>query len=298
MSWIAASLVSALFLGGYELLTKHAVRDNAVLPVLFLSNVCGAAVWLGLLAAAALAPGALPAGLTVDPLTPWQHALLWCKSVVVAAAWACTYFAVKHLPVSLAAPLRATSPLWTLAGALTFLGERPTGLQLLGAGTTLLSFLGLSLAGRQEGVQFHRNRWVGWMVAGAIFNGASALYDRYLLGAAGFRASTVQCWFFFYLTALFLPLAAGWKLRWWPRHEFHWRWSIPLLAAALLLADYIYFSALRDPAALISLVSSLRRGSTLVAFAGGILLFREPHGWRKLPAVLGVLAGILLTVLG
>src|SRR5687767_3773925 len=35
MHWIAASLLSALFLGFYELGTKHAVRDNAVLPVLF-----------------------------------------------------------------------------------------------------------------------------------------------------------------------------------------------------------------------------------------------------------------------
>ena len=39
MHWIAASLLSALFLGFYELGTKHAVRDNAVLPVLFLANV-------------------------------------------------------------------------------------------------------------------------------------------------------------------------------------------------------------------------------------------------------------------
>ena len=49
MPWIAASLVSAFFLGLYDLSKKHALRDNAVLPVLFLSTVCGAAVWLLLL---------------------------------------------------------------------------------------------------------------------------------------------------------------------------------------------------------------------------------------------------------
>jgi drug/metabolite transporter (DMT)-like permease len=97
---------------------------------------------------------------------------------------------------------------------------------------------------------------------------------------------------------LFLPLAVGWKLRWWPRKEFHWRWSIPLVSLGLLLADFVYFNALRDPEALVSLVSSLRRGSTLVAFAGGLWLFKESHGWAKLPAVLGVLAGIVLTVMG
>jgi transporter family protein len=298
MPWIAASLLSAFFLGCYELLTKHAVRANAVLPVLFLSNVCGAAVWLGLLTVAALAPSALPAGLTVDPLTPWQHAELLLKSVIVAAAWACTYFAVKHLPLSLAAPIRATSPIWTLIGGLTLFAERPSWVQLLGVATTLGSFFGLSLAGRREGIHFHRNKWVGWLLAGTGFNAVSALYDRFLLGREGFRAPTVQCWFAVYLAVLFLPFAVGWKLRWWPRHEFHWRWSVPLLAGALLVADYVYFAALRDPAALISLVSSLRRGSTLVAFAGGLFFFGESHGRQKLPAVLGVLAGIALTVLG
>ena len=96
---------------------------------------------------------------------------------------------------------------------------------------------------------------------------------------------------------LFLPLAIGWKRRWWQRNEFHWRWSIPCIAGMLLVSDYLYFGALRDPDALVSVVSSVRRGSTLIAFAGGLLLFREANGLRKLPAVLGVLAGIVLIVL-
>ena len=43
---------------------------------------------------------------------------------------------------------------------------------------------------------------------------------------------------------------------------------------------------------------SLRRASTLVAFAGGIYFFHEVNGWKKLPAVIGILAGIILTLLG
>jgi drug/metabolite transporter (DMT)-like permease len=35
-----------------------------------------------------------------------------------------------------------------------------------------------------------------------------------------------------------------------------------------------------------------------VAFAGGLLLFKEKNGWAKLPAVIGVLIGIILTILG
>lgn len=298
MHWIVASFVSALFLGGYELAAKHAVRDNAVLPVLFFANLCSAAVWGGLIAAHALAPAAWPPSLAVEPLSLVQHGQLALKSLIVALSWVCSYFALKHLPVSLASPIRATGPIWTLVGALLVLGERPSWLELLGIVVTLASFVGLSFAGRAEGIHFLRDKWIGWLLAGTLLGAVSGLYDKFLLGTVGFAASTVQAWFSIYLALLFLPLALGWKLRWWTRHAFHWRWSVLLVSAFLLVADYVYFAALRDPEALISLVSSLRRGSTLVAFAGSVWLFREATGRTKTLAVFGVVLGIGLTLAG
>ena len=298
MPWLVASLVSAFFLGCYDLCTKHAVRDNAVLPVLFFANLCSASVWLLLMAVHAAAPAALPASLAVAPLTAAQHGLLLLKSFIVALSWVCTYFAVKHLPVSLASPIRATGPVWTLVGALAILAERPSWLEMLGIVTTLASFVGLSFASAREGIHFHRDKWIGWLLAGTLFNAVSALYDKFLLGRVGFAASTVQAWFSIYLALLFLPLAIGWKLRWWQRQTFQWRWSVIGVSVALLVADFVYFTALRDPHALISLVSSLRRGSTLVAFAGGLLFFGEVNARQKFLAVLGVLAGIVLTLIG
>lgn len=298
MHWVTASLVSALFLGIYEMCTKHAVRDNAVLPVLFLSTLTGAAVWGLLLGVEVVHPGTLPAAVRTDSLTAVQHLQLALKSAIVSASWIFTYFALKHLPLSLGSPIRAMSPLATWVGALLILGERPSLLQTLGVLTTLGSFFGLSLAGAREGVKFHRDKWIGFLLLGTVLGATSGLYDKYLFGRLGFSVPTVQAWFSVYLALFFLPFAIGWQRRWWERNEFDWRWSIPLIALFLLASDYIYFGALRRPGSLVSIVMSLRRGSTLVAFAGGVLLFREPHGRRKLPAVLGILTGIVLTVLG
>lgn len=299
MNWALLSLTSALFLGFYDICQKHALRGNAVVGVLFVSTGTCATVWSTLMLLQFLWPGLLPASLVVPPLSWLGHAELLLKAAIVAASWLCTYLAVKHLPISLAAPIRATSPLWTLAAALLLLGERPSGLQLLGISTTLLSFLGLSVVGRLEGVHFHRDRWVGYMILGTLFGAASGLYDKLLLGRLQLGPSTVQAWFSIYLVLLFTPLAYfSWLKRRQQGEVFHFRWSIPLLAICLLLADFAYFTALRDPAGLISLVASIRRGATLIAFAAGVLIFKEANGWKKLPPVLGIVLGIVLTVLG
>jgi transporter family protein len=298
MHWIALALLSALFLGVYELCTKHAVRENAVLPVLFYSTLTGAAVWGGLLLVDALFPLALPASLVTDRLTGFQHLQLALKSGIVASSWIFTYFGLKHLPLSLGSPIRATSPIVVLLGAMLILGERLTLLELLGVITTIGSFVALSIAGRGEGVQFHRNKWVWFLAAGTVLGATSALYDRYLLGRAQFSVPTVQAWFSIYLLGFFTPFMVGWQRRWWPRKEFYWRWSVPGIALALLVADYIYFSALTEPDALVSVVMSLRRGSTLVAFVGGLWWFGEQTDRIKVFAVLGILLGIVLTVLG
>jgi len=298
MNWIVATLISALFLGIYDLCTKHAVRANAVTPVLFFSTLTGATVWLVLLAVQAIHPGLLPHSLVPEALTWRQHLQLLFKSGIVAASWVGTYFAMKHLPLSLGSPIRAMSPVFTLFGAILILGERPTWLETIGVMTTLGSFVGLSFVGRSEGVHFHRNKWVWFLVMGTLFGAVSSLYDKYLLGTLKLSVPTVQCWFQIYLLVFFAPFALGWKLRLWKRNEFRWRWSVPCIALSLLVADYAYFWALRHPDGLVSLVMSLRRASTLVAFSGGLYFFHEANGWKKLPAVIGILIGIVLTICG
>jgi transporter family protein len=298
MNWVVASLVAAFFLGVYELCTKHAVHKNAVLPVLFFANVVSAGIWGILLLAQRAQPNLVPGMLAVSHLTLLQHGQLALKSFIVACSWLATYFAVKHLPVSIVSPIRATAPVWTFFGALLLLGERPSTLEVVGVAVTIASFVALSIAGRGEGIHFHKNKWVWWAIVGMLLGAGSALYDKYLLGHLGFNAATVQAWFSIYLALFFLLPAIGCKFRWWPRQEFHWRWSIVFLTLALLVSDFVYFGALRDPDALISIVASLRRGNTIVAFFGGILLFRESADRLKIFAVLGVLLGIVITLLG
>ncbi|WP_417737969.1 EamA family transporter [Rosistilla oblonga] len=295
MSWIWLSILSALFLGLYEIAKKSAVRGNAVPPVLLLSTSTAAILWLPWIVLSQVAPDAIPnEAFRVTTLGLHEHLYLFCKSVLAGTSWIFAFFALKHLPLSIASPIRATSPLWTIAIATLWMGERPSVQQWIGVAIVLAAFYAFSFVGLREGIRFDRNRWVGCMVVATLLGALSALYDKYLLQRVGFDPSTVQAWFSIYLVAVMTPLCLYWWFRERTKSPFHWRWQIPAIAIGLLIADFLYFTAIAQPDALISVISPLRRSSILIAFAAGILMFGEVNWRAKAVCIGGLLAGVFL----
>ncbi|MEO0510356.1 MAG: DMT family transporter [Verrucomicrobiota bacterium] len=295
MSWVFLSICSAFFLGLYDLAKKHSLRDNAVLPVLFLGTLTSALIWLPLVLWSYYAPMSYPsAQFLVDSIGPLEHIQLFAKSSLVGASWMFGYFAVKHLPLSIAAPIRATSPLWTILLAVLVMSERPNTWQWLGVIIVLLAFYAFSFVGKLEGIRFHRNKWVAYMIVATLLGACSAIYDKYLLQNACLKPATVQAWFSIYLALVILPFYIGWFKGVWPRGRFVWRWSIPLIGILLLIADYMYFTAITHEEALISVISPVRRTAVVVTFIGSITLYKEKNFRLKALCILILLVGITL----
>lgn len=299
MTWLYLGILSGLLLGIYDLLKKQSVNGNAVLPVLLFSNLAAAVVWLPLVLISYTQPDSIPhPELLVTELSLVEHGLLFLKATIVGSSWLFAYFAVKHLPISIAGSVRSIGPVFTILGALLLYQESPNSQQWLGIVVTLAFFIALSQVGRREGIHFENNRWIWLIVIGTVLSACSGLYDKYLLGVYGFSAATVQAWFSIYLFLFMVIPAWGWLRGWWPHSQFHWRWSIPAIGLSLLAADFVYFKAMGDPDVMVSIISCLRRGAVLVTFFLGTLLFKEKQFLRKLPCVLGILVGIVVILLG
>lgn len=293
MIWIYLAIVSAVFLGIYDILKKTSLNQNAVIPVLFISTLAGSLPWIPLILLSVWNPALLQGSLFFIPAADFHvHALIFLKSLIVICSWLFVYFGVKHLPISIASPIRASAPLWTLIGALCIFMERPSLGQWIGIGAILGGYFFLSLAGRAEGIVFHRNRWIVCMAIGTIIGSVSALYDKYLLSL--YPAALVQTWFSFYMVIILIPVL----FLWFPtRHRttpFQWRWTIPLIGLCLALADFLYFQALRDSHALISVISAIRRSNAIISFAWGASVLQEANRQRKALCLAAILAGILL----
>ncbi len=297
MMWLILGLISAVFLGLYDVCKKASLRDNAVLPVLFLATVSSAlpfvilailSQWLGMesLGKAYVASVSLQV-----------HGLLMLKSFIVASSWVCAYFAFKHLPITLGAPIRASQPVLTLIGAVILFSERFSVLGWCGMMLTLGAYFALSLVGQKEGVRFVRNRWVGLLLLGTVFGAISSLYDKYLL--RHYAPMVVQAYFSLYLVVI---LGIVFIVCWWPQRRqhtpFQWRWSIPAIGLLLAAADFCYFNALALPGSLIAMLSVVRRSNVLVSFSLGALLFKEKNIRKKALALTGIVIGIILIGLG
>ena len=280
--------LSALALGAYDVVRKHAVRDNSAVDVLLWSTTAGLAAFLivagcgGALAEAARA-------------TARQRCLLAGKVALVGTSWAAEFLAMRRLPISLAAPVRATAPLWTLLGAIAFYGEMPGPWRALGMLLMVAGYVALAAIGTREGWSW-RGREMGLVVLGTLLGATSALYDKFLLAQIGLSPMTVQ---FHFSAGLVILYGVVWLARraLWPRAErtpFTWRWTIPVTGVLLILSDALYFRAVAQPGAAISLVSVFRRSSVIVAFLAGGLLYRDRYLRRKGLALLLVLVGAVL----
>lgn len=299
MSWIFLSLASALFLGLYDLAKKSSVRDNAVPAVLFLNVSTAAFICTGLLVANRIQPASWAGTVfEVDTLELSDHARLFFKSVIVGTSWSLAFAALKHLPLSIAAPIRSTSPMWTCLLAILLLGERPGWLQASGVLLIVIAFLLFSGVGKLEGLHFHRDRWVIYMVAATALGALSSLYDKYLLQTCGLRPATVQTWFSIYLVVVTLPSTCIWFRNERAANPFQWRWTIPAIAVMLLIADLLYFCAVADTRALISVVSPLRRTAVLIPFVYGTFVLGEQNWRRKAGCICLMLLGVLLISFG
>ncbi len=295
MNWIALSLLSAVVLGVYGLAKKTAVDNNAVPPVLLLNVSTAAAIYLPVIAISWLQPAWLSGSSFFVAAIPLQHhLLLFCKSMLVGASWILAFYALKHLPISIAAPIRATSPFWTVVIASTWFSERPSLMQWLGIAIILIAFFTFSRVGRREGIHFATNRWVVMMIGATLLGSVSALYDKFLLQGMQLSPSTVQAWFSIYLVVAMLPLASYWFVKQRREKPFEFRWSIPGIAISLLIADFLYFQAVSDPQAMIAIISPIRRTSVVIPFLYGVLRLSEQN-WRPKALCIGLmLIGVYL----
>jgi bacterial/archaeal transporter family protein len=295
--WLFLAVFSSFLLGVYDLFKKSSLKRNAFLPVLFLATCTGAILFLfivGFSRAGIIDPGS---EIFVPVSTLKAHGYFFLKAVIVGVSWFFAYMALSNLPITIVVPIRSTGPIWTVTGAFLIFHERFNFYQWSGIVLAIISSYMFALAGKKEGITFHKNKWVLAIVAATLIGSVSSLFDKYLL--QHYHRMAIQAWFSIYMVVVLLPFLL---VLWVPKRknglDFHWRWTIPAIGITLSMADFLYFYALSYPSALIGVISVIRRSSVIIAFTFGAILFKEDNIKSKAIALLGILIGVVFLVLG
>ncbi len=302
--WLILAFLSAAFLGVYDSLKKKALRDNAVIPILFLNTLFSSLLFLPFIIVSGTS-SILDGSIFHVGSGGWEvHKYIVLKAIIVLSSWLLGYFGMKHLPLTIVGPINATRPVMVLVGALLVFGERLNVWQWVGVSLAVVSFLLLSRSGKKEGIDFKHDHWIYMIVGAAALGAISGLYDKYLMapvseGGVGLDRMMVQSWYNIYQCGMMFAML---MLLWWPKHKqttpFHWDWAIIGVSLFLSTADFMYFYSLSLPTAMISIVSMIRRGSVIVSFLCGAMFFHEKNLRAKAVDLALVLLGMVCLYIG
>ena len=235
----------------------------------------------------------------IEPVPPAVHGRIALKALIVATSWVLEFYALRHLALSVAAPVRASQPFFTLLGAVWLFDERMSVLRWGGVLMTLASYLAFSVSGVRGVRTGGKGKWILCSLGAALVGAVSSLYDKHLFNRLGLPPLAVQCWYTLYIVIL---LAVVLALCWRPAQEapsrFRWRWSIPCIGICLAASDTLYFHALHEPDALVAMLAAIRRANVAIGFAAGIFWFGESGGGRRTLALAGILGGVIMMTLG
>lgn len=302
--WLILAFLSATLLGFYDVFKKKSLKENAVIPVLTLNTLFSSLIFLPFIILSAQGYISEDSLFYTHQYGWAEHKYILLKSLIVLASWLFAYFGLKHLPITIVGPINATRPIWVLVGGITLFGERLNVWQWVGVIIAMIGLYMLSRSSKKEGIDFKHNKWIIFVVLANVLGAVSGLYDKFLMaspenGGVGLDKLAVQSWYTFYQ---FFLMTAMLSFLWWPlRHEttpFRWDWCIILISLFLSAADFAYFYALGLDGAMISIVSMVRRGSVIVSFLFGAMVFREKNLKPKVIDLLLVLLSMLFLFIG
>ena len=170
--WLLLAFLSAALLGFYDVFKKQSLKDNAVLPVLFLNTIFSSLIFLPFILLSVYTPDVLGGTMFEVPVAGWDvHKYIVIKSFIVLSSWIFGYFGMKHLPLTIVGPINATRPVMVLVGAMLIFGERLNLYQWIGVLMAIISFFMLSRSGKKEGIDFKHDKWIFFYCIGCCDGG-------------------------------------------------------------------------------------------------------------------------------
>ena len=279
--WLWLSLGSALLLGFYDIAKKQALKRNGV-------------YWI-LLCSTALTTLFLCPFLTPGPIL--DHLYLVFKAMLVSVSWVSGLKAMECLPLTTVSTIKASRPMFVVVFSIILFGEKLNLTQWLGVVLVMTALVLSSRSKRHDTDRQTSVKGVSYLIISVLSGAGSALWDKMILQQM--EPMFVQSWTNLYVTLLLGLIQLVRYLS--DKQDFErltWDWRLLVIAVLITVADALYFFAVKQPDAMLSIVSTIRRTSVIVTFVGGALLLKEGQIRDKAFDLVLMLGGVALLLGG
>lgn len=299
MSWVFLVLLYGILKGAREIAKKKAMSKNTVMEVLVAYTV---------LSFVMVIPQVKDAG----GMEIKYYLLVALKAFAIFLAWICSFYSLKHLPVSLYGILSLSRILFA-----TFLGviilheslafNQLIGLFLVSTGLLLLKFKPF----KKKSIDFQGGEnnqiemptqipvmqttafFVLLAFLSCIFNSISGFMDKILM--KDINSSQLQFWYMLFLVSYYvIYLFARREKISFAVFKNKWIW---LLAIMFVIGDKALFIANGNPESRITVMTLIKQSACIITILGGKFIFKEKGIGYKLFCAAIIIIGIVLGVL-
>jgi drug/metabolite transporter (DMT)-like permease len=233
--------------------------------------------------------------LTVIPLL-----LLFGTGVLSVCTQILNARSLRHMDVSAASPLYATTPAMTAVLAFLFLGEALSGYQILGIVILFIGTYLLEKVVRGPSVETRvppPTKYFYFIFLSIFLYGISALIDRYILTHYNLSPQALLAFAHLFLAiglgAYFFIRYDGWTGI---RHSFK-TYGLSIIFISLLTVSYRFAELKSIQLASVGIVVAIVKSSSLFSTIIGGKLFKEKHIGIKALACAIIIAGVVLVIL-
>lgn len=283
--YIFLALLSALFLGCYEVLKKVSLKKSSIHETLFFYCLCGFFVSLVFINKA----------ISIDFI---DVLIILMKSGIIVLNWFLVLKCMQKLDVAIVVCFSLLNTTLVVFFSHFIFGEVITIMHFLSLLFIATGIILLTLLERKETKEQVDNqyKYIIFLILGSMLGACSAMLDKYLINVRNVESGAVLVWFLFFNSIIYgtIYLCKNKKIEFKKLKSNYW---LVLTGIGIALADVVYYSAISLVGAQISLISILRKCSVIVATILASLFLKEKHLFKKLGVLVIMIIGIMFPII-
>ena len=281
MSYIALTVLSALFLGLYDLFKKISVKGKKeVYEILFFYT------FIAFLCSFFFVKDAF--------LIDFKYVMfVLLKASVISLSWFLTMKAMSKLDLGSVTPFSLLGTAFTTIMASIFFDESIGIIQIGGILVILIGLFLISKISKREKNDESDYKYLWLLVLSALLSSVSAMIDKHLL--INIDRGPVLFWFFLFLAVIYLCVCLIKNNKIVFRNFTSNLWIIGI-GVCIFLADFFYYKAVSIDGAFVSIISIVRKLSVFLSVVLASVFLKEKYFIKKLLILLLMFSGLGLII--